>query len=299
MEDSDWHVFLAVARRGSTLAASRGLHVSQSTVSRRIDALENVLGLRLFDRSPAGYVLTPAGTEMVARAEAIERAVSEALVAARQHKRAIAGQIRFTTFAAPGQTFILAAVRDFRRAFPDITVEVVATEARLDLLKGEADVALRAGSMPTETGLVMRRLMTDGWSVYCSRDYAAAHGVPQTPADLAHHSVLTFFDTHDDLPIVRWMAGAVPEACIVLRPQDIPGLLAGLKEGVGVGLMSDMMAEAAGLVPCFVPPVTLEAPIWLITTERLRNVPRVRAFLDFMAGYVAQRRYRKQAPDAH
>ncbi len=298
MEDSDWHIFLAVARQGSTLAASRSLQVSQSTVSRRIDALEHALGLRLFDRSPAGYVLTPVGTEMVGPANAIEEAVAAALASARQQQRAIAGQIRFTTFVAPGQTFIAAAVRDFRLAFPDIAVEIVATEERLDLLKGEADVAMRVGGSPTESGLVMRRLLTDSWSVYCSPDYAAAHGVPRTPEDFAQNAVITVTDAFDHLPIVRWLEQVVPDSHIVMRHHDVPGLLAGLKEGLGVGLASDMMAEAAGLVRCFVPPVAFEAPVWLITTEKLRQESRIRAFLDFLAGYVTQKRYRKPGAGA-
>lgn len=293
MEDSDWHIFLAVARQGSTLAASRSLRVSQSTVSRRIDAFERALGLHLFDRSPAGYGLTPAGTAMVPRAEEIEQAVTRALNTARQNKRAVEGQIRFTTFVGVSQTFLSAAIRDFRLAYPDIMVEVVATEARLDLMAGEVDVALRVGPAPQEDGLVIRRLMMDGWSVYCSPEYAARHDVPRTPADLAGHSIVTVSTTVHDFPIVHWFETAVPSGCIVMRNYDIVGLLAGLKNGIGVGLMSDMMAEAAGLVPCFVPPVTFEAPVWLVTTETLQKDPRIRALLDFLAGYVAQKRYRK------
>jgi DNA-binding transcriptional LysR family regulator len=295
MADSDWNIFLSVARHGSTLAASRGLRVSQSTVSRRIDALERTLGLRLFDRSPAGYVLTPAGTEMVPRANDIEQAVSRALSTARQNKRRLDCQIRFTTFVTATQTFLPGAIRDFRLAYPDIMVEVAANEARLDLLAGEADVALRVGPAPQEDGLVMRRLMTDGWSVYCSRDYAASQDVPRAPEELASHAIITVSPTVHDFPIVHWFEDAMPSGCIVMRHYDIAGLLAGLKDGVGVGLMSDMMAEAAGLTRCFVPPVTFEAPIWLITTERLQKEPRIRALMDFLSGYMAQKRYRKPA----
>ena len=81
-----------------------------------------------------------------------------------------------------------------------------------------------------------------------------------------------------------------------MRQHDIPGLLAGLRSGVGVGLMSNMVAEADGsLIRCFVPPVTMEVPVWLLTTERLAKEPRIRALLDFLAGYMAQRRYRSPA----
>jgi DNA-binding transcriptional LysR family regulator len=293
MDDSDWHIFLAVARQGSTLAASRSLSVSQSTVSRRTDALEKRLGLRLFDRGSSGYGLTPAGEAMVVRAEVIERAVDMAMTTAGELQRQISGQIRITAFVAVAQTFLSAAVRDFRRAFPDIMVEIVASEARLDLLAGEADVALRAGPAPQELGLVARRVMNDAWSVYCSRDYATENGVPGSPEDLARHSVLTISSAVFDYPIAHYIEDTVPARQIVMRQNDIAALLAGIKDGIGVGIMSDMLAEAAGLTRCFVPPVTFEAPVWLVTTERLQKEPRIRALMDFLSGYMAQRRYRK------
>lgn len=84
----------------------------------------------------------------------------------------------------------------------------------------------------------------------------------------------------------------VPEEAIVLRHHDIPGLLSGLIGGIGVGLMSDTVAAASGLVLCFVPPMTQEVPLWPVTTESLRSEPRIRAFVDFPAGYMTQGRYR-------
>jgi len=96
-----------------------------------------------------------------------------------------------------------------------------------------------------------------------------------------------------DVPISRWLDSAVPESAVVLRHHDIPGVLTGLRSGAGAGLMSNMVAEADGsLVRCFVPPVIQEIPVWLITAERLRKEPRIRALMDFLAGYLVQRRFR-------
>ena len=299
MESSDWHIFLGVVRHGSTLAASRVLRVSQSTVSRRIDALEAALGVKLFDRRPSGYALTDAGGQLLPRAEAIEAAVSDALTAIRQHKRGLVGQVRFTTMVVFAQTFLYPAVRDFRTAYPDIAVELVATEDRLDLLAGEADVALRAGPAPDSAGLVARRVLTDGWSVWCSRDYAAARGRPERAEDLRLHPVVTLSKDFGKAPFADWLDDIVPEHGIVMRAHDVPGLLAGLVSGVGVGVMSNMTAEAAGLLCCFDPPVRSEAPVWLVTTESLQKEPRIRVFVDYLAGYLTQGRYRSITLNSH
>ena len=294
MEKSDWHIFLAVVRNGSTLAASRHLKVSQSTVSRRIDALEAALALKLFDRRSSGYVLTDSGAALVPKATAIERAVADALTSARQQSRGLAGEIRFTAPAAFGQTFIVPALRDFRLVYPDIRIELVASEDLLDLGAGEADVALRAGPKLTDPDLVARRLLVDGWSVYCSRDYAEKYGMPGSSEELRNHAVIGLPRAFRDTPLSHWLDDTVPEAAIVVRQHDIPGMLAGLRSGVGVGLMSNMVAEAEGsLIRCFVPPVTMDVPLWLLTTERLRKEPRIRALLDFLVGYVTQGRYRE------
>ncbi|MBC2834038.1 LysR family transcriptional regulator [Paragemmobacter straminiformis] len=292
MEATDWHIFLAVARQGSTLAASRVLSVSQSTVSRRIDALERAIAVELFERRPSGYVLTPAGEHLVPRAEAIVLATAEALSAARQFRRGLTGQVRITAPVAFGQTFMSAAIRDFRQTCPDISVELFATEEKLDLLAGEADVALRTGPRPDLPGLVARRVLIEAWSIYCSQGYAAANDVPRSASDLARHPVISLSAGFRNSPLALWMDQAVPEEAIVLRYHDVPGLLSGLRNGLGVGLMSDTVAAASGLVRCFVPPVTETTPLWIVTTERLRHEPRIRAFVDFLAGYMTQGRYR-------
>jgi DNA-binding transcriptional LysR family regulator len=217
MEKSDWHIFLAVVRNGSTLAASRHLKVSQSTVSRRIEVLETALGLKLFERRPSGYALTDSGVALVPRAEAIERAVEDALTFARQQKRGLSGQIRFTTLAAFGQTFMVPAIRDFRLAYPGIQVELVPSEAVLDLAAGEADVALRAGARPADPDLVARRVLDDGWSIYCSRAYAEKSGIPGSGAELATHAVIGLPRAFRDAPIAHWMDETVPESSIVVR----------------------------------------------------------------------------------
>lgn len=299
MERTYWHIFLAVARHGSTLSASQKLRVSQSTVSRRIDAIEAALGVRLFDRRPSGYTLTPAGEHLVPRAEAVVSTIAQALSSTRQFRRGLTGQVRVTAPVAFAQTFLTTAIRDFRRSYPEISVELVASEDRLDLLAGDADVALRTGPPPDTPGLVARKVFLDSWSVYCSASHAATHGIPRSGDELVRHPVIGLSMGFRGTPLAHWMDQTVPEEAIVLRYSDIPGLLAGLSGGVGVGLMSDTVAAATDLVLCFAPPIRQETPIWLVITEHLRNEPRIRAVVDFLAGYMVQGRYRKAQGPTH
>src|SRR5689334_13366196 len=120
MDSRDLSIFVAVARCGSTLAASKQLGMGQSTVSRRIEALEEHLGLTLFEKLPSGYVLTDAVRALLPQAEQVEQAVAKVESAAKQHKRGLSGLVRFTTMHAFGQTFVVPAMREFRAAYPDI-----------------------------------------------------------------------------------------------------------------------------------------------------------------------------------
>jgi molybdate transport repressor ModE-like protein len=298
MDSRDLSIFVAVARCGSTLAASKQLGIGQSTVSRRIEALEEDLGLTLFEKLPSGYVLTESGRAVLPQAEEVERAVAKVMSSAKQHNRGLAGLVRFTTMVAFGP-FIVPAMREFRTAYPDIQVDLILEEKMLDLIAGEADVAVRTGGTPAAAGLVGRRIGRDGWSVYCSRAYAEKFGTPKTAADLAAHQVIGLSRDFPRAPLVVWFDEVVPDAAVVVRHHAIPGLLAGLCGGVGVSLMSNLVASAdASLLRCFSPPpeVLSAFDVWLVTTERLRHEPRVRALVDFLAGYFANARYRAK-PD--
>lgn len=284
---NDYKYFLAVVRSGTTLGASRLLQVSQSTVSRRIAALEEALGFDLFDKRPAGYVLTEAGGELRAAAEDVEAAATAFASQAGAWTRNLSGSVRLTTNETFANLFLTQAMREFRANYPALRLDVVATDDFLDLRKGEADVALRAGRRPTEPDLVGRCIAKDVWSIYCSRDYMALHGVPQSSVDLARHAVITVDPKDYPGPITDWVVANVPDSAIVLRPNSISGVYAGLKGGIGVTMMSDFVALGdPDLVRCFTPGIE-QGEIWLLTHERLRHLPRIRAVMDFLGGYFA------------
>ena len=291
----DWNdlkCFLAVARAGTTLRAAKTLKVSQSTAARRIAALERAIGVKLFDKRQSGYVPTEAGAALIETAEKVEAATATFDAAASAHKRGLSGTVRFTCSEVAVSSLMMGALREFREAYPSLRLELITTDRKLDLEAGEADVAFRAGTPPTEPTLVGRRLAIDTWSVYCTRSYAEKHGAPKTPEDVAQHAFFTVSEDFPRLPMIEWIERYVPESAIVMRQNSIGSLFGSLRSGLGVTVMSDFLASSdANLIKCFTPDVPTHSEIWLVTHERLRKVPRVRALLDFLTDYFAKNRH--------
>ena len=188
---NDLRSFLAVARTGSTLAAGRSLGVSQTTAARRVAALEEAVGLVLFERRQAGYALTPSGEALLEQARGMEAAANAFAEAAASQSRDIGGTVRLTTLDIYAVTVLLPILRDLHEAHPAIRIELDTTAAPRDLAAGEADVALRNSDSPTGGGLVGRRIADCPWTIYCSRAYAASHAKPHTSEDLRGHAFIS------------------------------------------------------------------------------------------------------------
>ena len=141
----DWNdirYFLAVARQGSTLAAARALRVSQTTVARRIAALEEALGITLFDKRQAGYLLTPGGQDLLARAAQVDAAADAFSEAAAAQSRDLRGMVRITTQEIFANTLLAPMLRELHELHPEIVIEMDTQQELLDLGAGEADISL-------------------------------------------------------------------------------------------------------------------------------------------------------------
>lgn len=141
---NDLRYFLAVARDGSTLAAARALRVSQTTVARRITALEEALGVRLFEKRQAGYTLTPEGQSLLGQATTVESALNSFADAASAHSRDVSGTVKITTEEVYAITILAPLLRELHEAFPEIVIELDTSQSVRDLGAGEADISLRS-----------------------------------------------------------------------------------------------------------------------------------------------------------
>lgn len=285
----DLRYMLAVAETGTTLAASTRLQVSQSTVSRRIAALEAALHIELFDKRRTGYILTEAGRLLLEPAEAVRQAVDAFSTAVDSLSREISGTVRFTTNEVLGTFVLPRLIGRLKQRYPGVRLEVDTTNVLRDLAGGEADVALRAAPAPTQAGLVGVRLVEDYWSLYCSRAYSAIHGVPHSVAELAGHAMIGI-DTHvRGRPIFGWARENFPTKDVLLRHNSVPGVFTSVRNGLGIGFYSEFIASTdPELVLCFRPPVPPAAEIWLVTHERLRHLPRIRAVMDVIKELVKE-----------
>lgn len=191
----DLKYFVAVARHGSTLAAGRALKVDQSTVQRRLAELERRIGRPLVARNSTGYRLTESGRQMLVHAERVEHAVNDFARQLEVTQREVAGIIRVTCPEPIVYRITQSNLLDrFHARHPALRVEFVMSDKCLDLMKGEADVALRSGD--TDDGeLVGRRIADSLWAVYASRRYVEQHGRPERVENLEQHALVGFDDT--------------------------------------------------------------------------------------------------------
>jgi DNA-binding transcriptional LysR family regulator len=295
---NDLRYFLAVARTGSTLAAGKALRVSQTTAARRVSALEAEIGLALFERRPAGYRLTPAGEALVPQAEAIEEEAARFAAAAAAQSRDVSGTVKLTVDDIYAVTLLAPILRELHEAYPGMRIELDTTETKRDLAAGEADVALRMADRPTGGGLVGRRLATDHWTIYCSRDYAAAHGRPRRRSELKGHAFIGGGGPGVWMYYRAWLERNGLADAVAMQHGTTSGLLAAVRSGVGLAVLPCLVADLEpDLVMCLPPQAGTERGLWLLTHERLRHTPRVRAVLDFVGERLT--RLVRQAETAH
>lgn len=282
----DWNdarFFVAVAESGSTLAAGRALRVSQTTVARRIAALEEALGVILFDKRRAGYALTGAGAALLTEAQALQGSAAALAAAADAHRRADGGTVRLTAEESFAVNVLPAMLRDLHDLHPGLIIELDASEQVRDLESGAADIAIRVTKKMDAGALFGRRIGLDHWTVYCSRAYAEAHGVPRNRHELARHPLISMGGGHVGEYYHLWLRQAGLEHAVAMQHGSVTGLFSAVRSGLGLAALPCMIAEMDDdLVRCLPLNPASSREIWLVTHERQRHAPRVRAVMDFL-----------------
>lgn len=305
--DMNWdrlRVFLAVNEAGSFTRAGRALGLSQSAVSRQMIALEEALGAALFHRHARGLVLTESGEDFHRSVRDMAEKLALARARINEARERPEGPLRITTTIAFGTGWLTARMNKFLALYPDISVSLVLVDSEeLDLSLGQADVAIRF-TRQTQPSLIQRPLMSIRYHVFASKDYLAAHGTPETPADLDAHALIVYGD-EVPAPIteINWLleAGASPDIQRepALRVNNVYGIYRAVRSGLGIGALPYYMSnEAPDLVEVL---PGLKGPsfaVYFVYPEELRHAKRIAVVRDFLLQEIAQDPGRDDAPKA-
>ncbi|MFL1405327.1 LysR family transcriptional regulator [Marinobacter sp. M1N3S26] len=272
----DWNslkVFLAVEQTGSLAGAARTLGVNHSTVFRRLNAFEEDLGARLFDRLPGGYALTPLGEELRELANRVDGAFNdiERRIAGRDVQPA--GKVRITAPNNLAYRYLPDYLADLNRDYPDIRAEILVSNQEINMSSRQADIAVRVTAAPPEH-LVGRKVRSIGWSVYGSQAYRNKHGFPVSPDELQHHRLIGASGGMLRLPAFVWLERTLAH-CVTARSDDLVAMSWLAQGGHGLALLPNDQ-QRPELETLFPFPPGKSSDLWLLTHPDLRRVERIK-----------------------
>jgi DNA-binding transcriptional LysR family regulator len=284
----DWghlRFFLELARTGSLSRAASRLDVDRNTVARRVGALEEELGLPLFERGPQGWIRTSAGDELAALASRVEDDVLALARHADARDRALTGTVRLTS-ATHVSAFLLApALPALRDRHPGLVLEIAADQRTFDLTRREADLAVRMGR-PRDAGLVTRKLSDVAYGLYTARAVAGEGRA----VDFAVDAFVGFDESLAGVPQERWLAKQAPGRRIAFRSNSTAALQAAARAGVGVAVLPCFLAERDPELVRLRGPEPVPHELWLLVHGDLRRTPRVRAVIEWLDALVERAR---------
>lgn len=281
----DWNrarAFLVTAEEGSLSAAARALGMTQPTLGRQVAALEDELGVLLFDRSGRGLTLTANGLELVDHVRAMGEAASHVSMTASGQSTSVEGTVRITATEVASALVLPKMIDRLRAAHPGIEVELVATNLLRDLRRREADIAIRT-VRPTDPQLIGRKLPSEVARLYASQAYLDAHGPFAAPRDLSRAQFIGF---EDNMPFIEFLNGMdlrLTERQFGVRTAAHLVHWEMVRQGLGVGVMLSRVGDAdpavAQAAP-WLPPFEFE--VWLVAHREVNSSRRVRLVFDWL-----------------
>ena len=286
---NDTLIFVKVVEHGSFISAARALRLPKTTVSRKVQDLEQRLGAQLLHRTTRKLGLTEAGNVYYEHCQRIARELNEAASAVSQLHAGPRGWLRFTAPYSIGIDKISPLLGEFHAQYPEIRVEMLLANDTLDLISGEIDVALRIGSLP-DSNLVARRLSTLRTQVYASPKYLARYGEPLHPDDLQHHRVLAMQKNRRGNGFALTLRDAEGEQDYPINPilvaNDPAALKGALLCGEGIMVGADVMVkpylEQGHLLRVLAGWTGPEYEFNAVFPRGHVQSPKVRAFVDFL-----------------
>lgn len=279
----DWEALrtvLAIAREGSLSGAARRLGVQHSSVFRRLNQIEQRLGLKLFERSRSGYLANAEGEVVMAAALQMEHLAIEAERKVLGRDSRLSGSIRIASSELLATFALAESLRAFSADHPEIEIELVVGNRPADLERREADLAIRATPVPPET-LIARQMASVDYAIFASRDQAR-HTWTFEQARSARWIGLTEDLSH--LQIAQWQLKHLAGAFYGLRTDSLAALSAACEQGMGLAVMPRFaISPSAGIAAICLPLDHPRMPVWLLTHPDTRNNARVRALVQHLS----------------
>ncbi len=272
--------FLAAAEEGSLSAAARALKTTQPTLSRQVSALEDALGVTLFERGTRGLVLTEAGGELQGHVRAMGDAASRISLTASRQSQEIAGEVSVTASDLLSAKVLPEIVRELHVAAPGLQIRIVAANDIRDLTQREADIAIRH-IRPEQHDLIAQHIGDFRASLYAATEYLEAKGRPTHPRDLQDHAFIGVADTDRLIDIFGERGIQLAQQNFIAASNS--GVVAWelLQTGVGMSIIPELLGEPVEgiekVLPSFKP---IEFPIWIATHRELHTSRRIRVVFD-------------------
>jgi DNA-binding transcriptional LysR family regulator len=287
----DWNrakAFLVTAEEGSLSAAARALGMAQPTVGRQVDALEEELGVILFERVGRGLTLTPSGVELLEQVRAMGEAANRVSLTAAGQAQTIEGKISIAASETYSAVLLPPIIARLRALEPGIRVEIVTSNQASDLRRREADIAIR-NFPPTEPDLIARKIRDVPARLYATPGYLASIGNPKLPAELSRAHFINIDPTGGYMKALNGMGLNLTERNFPLVSENMLVMWELVKAGLGIGVLDGNIGDAEPLLTRVLPdfdPIVF--PIWLVAHRELNTSRRVRVVFDLLAAELAK-----------
>ena len=281
----DWNrvrAFLVTAEEGSLSAAARALGLAQPTLSRQVDALQSELGVVLFERFGRGLELTPAGAELVAHARRMGEAAMSLSIAAHGQSEDVSGLVTLSASDVYAGLMLPPILKRLRDQEPGITLRIVADNQATDLLRREADIALR-NFRPKEPDLVARRLPDAGANFFASQAYLDRFGVVGCDADWAKAQLIAPGPADSFVGVMRSMGVPLTQASVAYECTSYLAMWEMVRQGLGIGVIDVRIGDADRSVQRAAPSCPdVPFPNWLTAHRDILSNRRLRVVFDFL-----------------
>lgn len=259
--------------------------VGIATLSRRIERLEDALGIPLFIRQQSGYVLTEDGTALIPGAESME-AAALAMRAGSLDKREVSGTVRLATAENLATTLILPELPKLTTKHPALTVEIVTDIATVNLHRRDADLALRM-VRPERGNVTLQRVGTLGYGLYGAPDYLERYSATPDAANYDQHAFVAWGEGQSHLPSAQWVERILQSRAPAVTTTSLSTQIAAVKAGLGLAALPHFLAREAGLVSIDTD-LGLDQAIYLVVQSDLTQALRVRVVAQFLRDIIQQ-----------